>query len=39
VVLWGVLGVACAVGQLGGVVRLVSGLGDADPVWNRIRAR
>lgn len=38
-VLWGMLGVACTVGQLGGVVRLVSGLGDADPVWSRIRGR
>lgn len=36
-VLWGVLGVACAVGQYGAVVRFVNGLGDADPVWSRIR--
>jgi hypothetical protein len=38
-VLWGVLGVACTVGQMGGVVRLVNGLGDADPVWSRLRGR
>ncbi|TQL68967.1 hypothetical protein FB381_2868 [Nocardioides albertanoniae] len=38
-VLWGVLGVACCIGQLGGVMRLVAGLGDADPVWSRISGR
>ena len=37
--LWGVLGVACCIGQFGGVIRLVAGLGDADPVWSRIRGR
>lgn len=36
-VLWGVLGTACCIGQLGGVMRLVAGLGDADPVWSRIQ--
>ncbi|GGR50639.1 hypothetical protein J2S40_000399 [Nocardioides luteus] len=35
--LWGVLGTACCIGQTGGVMRLVAGLGDADPVWNRMR--
>lgn len=37
--LWGVLGTACCIGQLGGVMRLVAGLGDADPIWSRIRGR
>ena len=36
---WGVLGTACCVGQMGGVMRFVAGLGDADPVWSRIRGR
>ena len=38
-VLWGLLGTTCCLGQLGGVIRLVAGLGDADPVWNRIGGR
>jgi hypothetical protein len=38
-ILWGLLGAACCVGQFGGVMRLVSGLADADPLWNRIRGR
>ncbi|GGU14631.1 hypothetical protein [Nocardioides albus] len=37
--LWGVLGTACLFGQLGGVMKLVAGLGDADPMWSRIRGR
>lgn len=37
--LWGVLGVACCIGQFGGVIRLIAGLGDADPVWSRVRGR
>lgn len=37
--LWGVLGTACCIGQLGGVMRLVAGLGDTDPMWSRIRGR
>jgi hypothetical protein len=38
-VLWGVLGTACCIGQLGGVIRLVAGLGEADPMWSRVRGR
>lgn len=38
-VLWGVLGTACCIGQLGGVMRLVAGLGDADPIWSRVQGR
>lgn len=34
--LWGVLGTACCLGQLGGVMRLVSGLADADPLWSTV---
>lgn len=37
VVLWGLLGAACCVGQLGGVMRLVAGLADADPLWSTMR--
>ena len=37
--LWGLLGTACCLGQFGGVMRLVSGLADTDPLWGRIRGR
>lgn len=41
---WGVLGVgllglACGCGQLGAVLRLVSGLSEHDPLWVRLRAK
>lgn len=36
-VAWGVLGTASCFGQFGGILRLINGLGSADPVWNRIR--
>ncbi|HEY3558805.1 MAG TPA: hypothetical protein VGL05_15140 [Kribbella sp.] len=36
-VLWGLLGTACCVGQFGGVMRLVSGLADDDPLWSMVR--
>lgn len=37
--LWGLLGTACCVGQMGGVIRLVNGLAEADPLWSSIRGR
>jgi hypothetical protein len=37
--LWGVLGTASCIGQFGGVIRLVAGLGGSDPVRSRIRGR
>ncbi|NIK59439.1 hypothetical protein [Kribbella shirazensis] len=37
--LWGLLGTASCVGQLGGVMRIVAGLADADPLWGRMRGR
>ncbi|MFE6234010.1 hypothetical protein [Cellulosimicrobium sp. NPDC057862] len=33
----GLLSLACGCGQLGGVVRLVSGIGERDPLWARLR--
>ncbi|TCC17905.1 hypothetical protein [Kribbella sindirgiensis] len=35
-ILWGLLGTACCVGQLGGVMRLVCGLADDDPLWSTV---
>ncbi|TCC24969.1 hypothetical protein [Kribbella speibonae] len=35
-ILWGLLGTACCIGQLGGVMRLVSGLADDDPLWSTV---
>lgn len=35
-ILWGLLGTACFIGQLGGVMRLVSGLADDDPLWSTV---
>ncbi len=34
----GVIALAAGFGQLGGVMRLVSGLSEADPLWTRIRS-
>lgn len=34
----GVLALLAMAGQLGGVLRLVSGLGEADPLWVRLRS-
>jgi hypothetical protein len=34
---WGLLGTACCLGQFGGVMRLVNGLADADPLWSTVR--
>ncbi|GGM39417.1 hypothetical protein [Microbacterium saperdae] len=34
----GVIALAVGVGQIGGVMRLVSGVAEADPLWARIRA-
>ncbi|MFD0559043.1 hypothetical protein ACFQ3B_18585 [Stackebrandtia endophytica] len=34
----GLLSLACGVGQMGGVIRLVSGLSEADPLWVRLRS-
>jgi hypothetical protein len=34
---WGLLGTACCLGQFGAVMRLVSGLADADPLWSTVR--
>ena len=33
----GLVGLACGLVQLGGVLRLVSGLAECDPLWHRIR--
>ncbi|KAA1420627.1 hypothetical protein FE697_016905 [Mumia zhuanghuii] len=33
----GVLALLCGLGQMGGVLRIVSGLSEADPLWHRIR--
>ncbi|HWS49519.1 MAG TPA: hypothetical protein VN241_00785 [Microbacterium sp.] len=35
--LWGVLSLACTIGQFGGVMRVASGAAEADPLWVRIR--
>lgn len=35
--LLGVLSVSCLLGQAGGVVRVVSGLAEGDPLWVRLR--
>ena len=34
----GIIALACALGQAGGVVRIVSGVSEGDPLWHRLRS-
>jgi hypothetical protein len=34
----GLLALVCAIGQTGGVIRIVSGVSEGDPLWTRIRS-
>ncbi|WP_395244122.1 hypothetical protein ACGGZK_18670 [Agromyces sp. MMS24-K17] len=34
----GLLALACGVGQAGGVIRIVSGVSEGDPLWARLRS-
>lgn len=34
----GIIALVCALGQAGGVVRIVSGVSEGDPLWHRLRS-
>jgi hypothetical protein len=34
----GTIALVCALGQVGGVVRIVSGVSEGDPIWHRVRS-
>ncbi|WP_106816899.1 hypothetical protein [Microbacterium timonense] len=34
----GIVALACGLGQAGGVIRIVSGVSEGDPLWSRIRS-